>query len=64
MAVPKKRLSRTRRDTRRSHHALKITNPSKCENCQAFKLQHHVCKSCGTYRGRTMIKIKEQKAQV
>jgi large subunit ribosomal protein L32 len=55
MAVPKKRTSSSRRDMRRSHHALTPVNTTDCENCSAPKLPHHACPSCGQYRGRQVL---------
>ncbi|MBT6144553.1 MAG: 50S ribosomal protein L32 [Gemmatimonadetes bacterium] len=52
-AVPKRRISRTRRDKRRTHWKLKVTARSTCPQCGAANRPHTVCKSCGTYRGRT-----------
>ncbi len=40
---------------RRSHHALKATNFAKCSNCEALKMRHNVCASCGFYRGKKVI---------
>lgn len=40
---------------RRSHHALKSTNFAKCSNCQALKMRHTVCRTCGFYRGNKVI---------
>ena len=58
MAVPKKKVSPSRRNMRRSHHALKATQPIECPNCGEPKLPHHVCKSCGTYDGRDVVETK------
>jgi large subunit ribosomal protein L32 len=58
MAVPKKKTSPSRRNMRRSHHALKGVKPIECSNCGERKLPHHVCKSCGTYDGREVIEAK------
>ncbi len=52
MAVPKKKVSKSRRDMRRSHHALKAVNYVKCANCGNNRLPHHICKSCGFYNNR------------
>ncbi len=52
MAVPKKKISRSRRNMRRSHHALKKVAYVECPNCGEHKLPHHVCESCGHYHGR------------
>lgn len=53
MAVPKKRTSASRRNMRRSHHALAIpTHIDACPDCGEVKLRHHVCPACGRYRER------------
>ena len=53
MAVPKRKVSKARRDTRRnSHWKLELPTLVKCSNCGEFKLPHRVCKACGTYNGR------------
>ena len=58
MAVPKKRTSRRRKGMRRAHDGLKYKIAvSICDNCGAVKLSHHVCESCGYYRGRQIIKV-------
>ena len=57
MAVPKRRVSRTRRDTRRSSvWKLPIPNFSKCTQCGELKLPHKVCPNCGFYKGKEIIK--------
>lgn len=60
MAVPKRRISKTRRDKRRSSH-WKLTLPgiTQCPNCGAAKLSHRVCKSCGYYDGKQVIKVED-----
>jgi large subunit ribosomal protein L32 len=55
MAVPKRKVTRSRRDKRRSHHALKAVNLVECPNCGETKLPHHLCKSCGQYREREVL---------
>ena len=55
MAVPKKKTSKSRRNMRRSHHALKHVNLSECPNCGETKQPHHVCPACGHYDGREVI---------
>lgn len=40
---------------RRSHHALKDGAISPCTHCQAMKLRHTVCATCGFYRGKKII---------
>jgi large subunit ribosomal protein L32 len=55
MAVPKKKTSQSRRNMRRSHHALTAVNSVECSNCGTRKLPHHLCASCGHYKGRQVI---------
>lgn len=58
MAVPKRKVSKARRDKRRST-VWKLQAPSlvKCSKCGELKLPHKVCKQCGTYNGREVLKI-------
>ncbi len=62
MAVPKRRVSTTRRDKRRSN-VWKLTAPTlvKCPNCGEYTRPHTVCKACGQYKGKQVI-VKEVKA--
>lgn len=58
MAVPKGKVSRQRRDKRRSSHwKLEAPNLVKCPNCGAFCMPHRACKACGQYKGRAVIAI-------
>ena len=52
MAVPKKKVSKSRRDKRRSHHRLMPVAHVECANCGEMKRPHHLCQSCGYYDGR------------
>ena len=54
MAVPKKRTTSSRRDMRRSHHALTPVASNECPNCGELK-PHHVCGACGYYDGREVV---------
>lgn len=60
MAVPKKKTSQSRRNMRRAHDALPDINTQECSNCGGRKLSHHICPSCGHYRGRQVLKTKHQ----
>ena len=62
MPVPKKRVSRSRRDMRRAHDFLTRTYSIVCPNCGDMTLPHHACPSCGQYRGKQIAKTKEQAA--
>jgi large subunit ribosomal protein L32 len=65
MPVPKKRHSNTRTRTRRANWKLKALNLAVCPQCKSPILPHHACPVCGTYKGRTIIKIetKEKKGK-
>ena len=52
MAVPKHKVSKSKRDMRRSHDALKASVYRECPNCGEFMRPHHVCNACGYYSGR------------
>jgi large subunit ribosomal protein L32 len=52
MAVPKRKTSKSRRNMRRSHHALSPAAYAECSNCGELKRPHHVCGLCGHYDGR------------
>ena len=61
MAVPKRKTSKARRNTRRSAVSkLEMPAMSKCSNCGAFKAPHKVCKQCGFYNGVAVLKIDEE----
>jgi large subunit ribosomal protein L32 len=60
MAVPKRKVSRARRDKRRSVvDRLSAPAFSVCEKCGELKIPHIVCLSFGHYKGREVIVIKE-----
>jgi large subunit ribosomal protein L32 len=50
MAHPKRKISKTRRDKRRTHYKASPTTMYSCSNCGTA-----VCEECGTYRGKQAI---------
>ena len=64
MAVPKRRTSRTKRNTRRANHD-KIKAPAlvACPNCGSPTRPHHACASCGTYKGRDVLPKADEAAE-
>jgi len=57
MAVPQNRVTRSRRNMRRSHDGLSAANPNECSNCGELKRPHHVCPSCGHYADREVVAL-------
>ena len=60
-ALPKRKISKGRRNRRRSHDALKPVHLVACPQCHEMRLPHQVCPSCGTYHGVKVIEIKAKK---
>jgi len=59
MAVPKRKTSRARRDSRRATHRAAAPSFIECPQCHSPKLPHRVCPNCGTYAGRQVVKVEE-----
>ncbi len=59
--LPKRKLSKGRRDRRRSHLALRSANLTECPTCHNLRRPHHVCPYCGTYEGEEVIEVEEKK---
>jgi large subunit ribosomal protein L32 len=55
MAVPKKKMSRSRTRKRKAAWRLRAARTARCPQCNAAKLPHRVCPSCGTYKGREVV---------
>ena len=60
MAVPKRKTSKSRRDKRRATHSLSIPAVTECPQCHQPKRPHHVCPTCGTYKGREVEPLRVQ----
>ena len=57
MAVPKNRHTKSRRNTKRSHHALSRVQLTACTKCGQLRLPHNICENCGTYKGREYVDV-------
>lgn len=58
MAVPFRKVSKTRKRMRRSHNALEVVGTTKCSKCGAVIKPHRVCSACGSYKGKTVVENK------
>ena len=64
MAVPFRKISKTRGRMRRTHYKLDAANTVICKNCGASIKPHRVCPECGFYKGKNVIEkaeVKEEK---
>lgn len=59
MPNPTSKHTKHRRGNRRSHDALSRPAASICPQCGEPKRPHNICTSCGTYRGKEVIKTEE-----
>ena len=68
MAVPQRRISKTRKRMRRTHFKLNVEGLVTCPNCGEMIKAHHVCPKCGYYAGKAqylngkLVKPEEKKA--
>ena len=57
MIEPKGKISRARRNSRRANWKIAAPNITACPRCQKMKMNHRVCKHCGYYDGRDVLKL-------
>lgn len=55
MPNPKHKISKTRRDKRRTHYKAVAPTISVCSNCGAPVMYHRVCPECGYYKGKLAV---------
>lgn len=58
MAVPKRKVSQSRRDKRRANWKLTAPNLATCPKCGEPVMPHHACKACGTYKNKVVLEVK------
>ena len=64
MAVPKGKVSKARRDKRRSSTwKLAVPGLVACPTCVALHLPNRMCQECGYYNGREVTVVKSVVAQ-
>ena len=62
MAVPKGKISKARRNSRRANWKLQLPGIVECPQCHKMKLAHRVCKNCGYYNGVQVVKDEKKDA--
>ena len=56
MAVPARKVSKTSGRMRRTHYKISESTVTTCPKCGAKIKPHRVCKECGTYKGKEVVK--------
>lgn len=59
MAVPKRKISKSRTRSRKANWNLKAPQLGKCQNCGNRMPTHVVCPQCGHYMGRPLVDVAE-----
>ena len=67
IAVPFRKVSKTRRNMRRTHYKITANGLVECTNCGAKIRPHRACPKCGFYKGvdtskKVETKVTEEKA--
>ncbi len=57
MAVPKHRTSKMKKRQRRANWKLLVPGMVKCSHCGEYTNPHMVCKACGYYDGKEIVKV-------
>ena len=64
MPVPKRKHSRARRDKKHANKGLDVKTFTSCTNCNVAKAPHIVCKECGFYNGKKVLRTKSDRGLV
>jgi large subunit ribosomal protein L32 len=58
MPVPKRKTSKSRRDSRSANKGIKPKAVAACQTCQAPVAPHVLCQECGYYKGVKVLATK------
>lgn len=62
MPVPKRKVSKSRRDKRSANKGLKVKAVMSCHNCSEAISPHQACGACGFYKGVKIFATKADRA--
>ncbi len=57
MAVPKKKMSRSRTRQRKAAWKVGVPSLTTCPQCRAPRRPHRACPNCGRYNGRQVVEV-------
>ena len=64
MAVPKRKVSKARRDKRRANVCkMTVAGFVACKKCGELKLPYRICPKCGSYDGKQILEVEDPKAK-
>lgn len=58
--LPKRKVSKSRRNKRRTHDSLNLPPVVWDADAGEYRLSHHVCKKTGMYKGKQVIAAKDE----
>lgn len=64
MAVPFRRVSKTKKRMRRTHFKLSVSGLVTCPNCGEMIVSHRICPKCGFYDGKQVVSKGKQESKV
>ena len=57
MAVPKRKVSKSKSRSRKAAHKTLVAQTAPCPECGESRLPHRACPACGYYRGRQVVTV-------
>jgi large subunit ribosomal protein L32 len=60
MAVPFRKVSKTRGRKRRTHYKITANSTIACPKCNSEIRAHRICPNCGTYKNKEVLQSNEK----